>query len=100
MTIVGQGLAQSPAPTVPNISQLQNTAMKLAIAGGAASAAVTVIALVAHHHHKSQPAKEQLSRGTSATQLQSSPDVLKSRQGGEPKPGDSQSSSSQPTLQF
>jgi hypothetical protein len=99
MAIAGQGLAQSPVTTVPNVAQLQNTAMKLAIAGGAASAAITVITLVAHHHHKSQ-AKETLSRGGSAAQLPSSPDALKSRQGGESKPVDAQSSSTQSVPQF
>jgi hypothetical protein len=103
MAIVGQGLAQSATP-VPNLTQMQNTAMKLAIAGGAASAAVTVIALVAHHHHKSQSGKEKLSRGTPAAQMQSAPAVLKtvpSNEGGESKPaGDSQSFSSQPAFQY
>jgi hypothetical protein len=96
--IVGQGLAQTATP-VPNLTQMQNTAMKLVIAGGAASAAVTVIAIVAHHHHKSQPEKVKLSRGTSTAPMQSAPAVLKtapSNEGGESKPaGDSQSFSSQ-----
>jgi|SRR5580658_7277296 hypothetical protein len=80
VAICAQGLAQSPAPGVPNIGELQKSAMKLAVGGAVASAAVGVIALVAHHRHKSQSGKEKASKGTPVARGQSSPDVLKSGQ--------------------
>ena len=98
--ICSQGMAQSQPPGVPNIGELQKSAMKLAVAGAAVSAAVTVIALVAHHRHKSRSAKEKVSKGASTGRGQSSLDVLKSGQlsgAEETKPVEiSQSSSSLP----
>jgi hypothetical protein len=98
-SICGQGLAQSQAPSVPNVGGLESSAMKLAVAGTAASVAVGVIAFVAHHHHKSQSGKEKVSKGIPVPQGQSTPDVPKSGQltgAGETTPVQtSQSSSSQ-----
>jgi hypothetical protein len=97
--ICGQGIAQSPAPTVPNLGGLEKSAMKLAVVGTAASVAVGVIAFVAHHHHKSQSVKEKVSKGASGSRGQLSPDVLKTDQSnaaGETRTAEtSQSSSSQ-----
>jgi hypothetical protein len=99
VSICAQGLAQSPAPAVPNLGGLESSAMKLAVVGTAASVAVGVIAFVAHHHHKSQSGNEKVSKGTSGSRGQSSPDVVKSGQlngAGETKAAEtSQSSSSQ-----
>ncbi len=99
VAMCGQGMAQS-APTVPNVGQLEKSAVKLAVIGTAASVAVGVVAFMAHHHKSGGRKKVSKDDSTSRQQLPVHPDSGSSNGAVETSPAATPVSSSQPGQSF